>query len=261
MINCSILYFEVSKSGYYQYPLDSHSVQFKTYQENFNSDSQIVVHRQPHLMYYTYMRKLSVDGGKASFGISVVINGLETSNVKSLFRLYERVFQFIVSEGIILTINDNGDIVPQSVSFESLAKHFDLLSVKISEYINEGHNSFLPMRPVNYSSSYNDYDCISLAEGDWKLKERLSQFNLLYITKNNDTSSPELNGLAVRIEHLSGQLEYLKERNQYLEKQLSGDHSSIGWKSLVFALLAVIVVLAIGVLYCINCGLITFNLP
>ena len=261
MINCSTYFFERLKRGYYQYPLDSHSEQFKSYQENFNSDSQIVVHRQPNLMYYTYMRKLSIDGGNSCFGISIVINGLETSSIKSLFRLFERVFQIIVSEGIILTINDCGDIVPQAASFISFAKHFDQLSGKISEYVNEGHNSFIQLRPVNYSASYNDYDCISLAEGDVKIKDRLSQFNVLYITKNNDTASPELNGLAVRIENLSGQLYYLKERKQELEIQLLGHHYSTRWKGLACSLLAVIVVLAIGVFYSINCGFITINLP
>lgn len=260
MINCSTYYFEGLKRGYLQYPYDSHDEQFKSYQEHFNSDSQIVVHRQPNLMYYTYMRKLSIDGGNASFGISIVVNGLETSSIKSLFRLFERVFQSIVSEGIILTINSNGDIIPKDVPFSSLAKHFDQLSAMISGYINEGHSSFEPMRPVNYSASYSDYDCISLAEGDTKIKERLYQFNILYITKNNETASPELNGLAVRIEHLSEQLEYLNERNQELEKQLSGGQSANGWKSFAISLLVVIVVLIFGIMYCANCGLITFNL-
>ena len=93
MINCSTYYFEDLKRGYYQYPLDSFNAQFKSYLDHFNSDSQIVVHRHPNLMFYTYMRKLSINNVKGSFGISIVINGLETSSIKSLFRLFERVFQ------------------------------------------------------------------------------------------------------------------------------------------------------------------------
>lgn len=260
MINCSTYFFECLKNGYYQYPLDSHNEQFKSYQEHFYSDSQIVVHRRPNLMYYTYMRKLSLDGGSACFGVSVVINGLETSSIKSLFRLFERVFQHIVSEGVILTINASGDIVPQVAHFASFAKHFDQLAASIRGYINEGHNSFVPMRPVNYSASNNDFDCISIAEGDAKLKDRLSLFNVLYVVKNDETSSPELNGLAVRIEHLNGQIEYLKGRNQELEKQLSGHKSSNWWKGLSIFLIVIIAVLIIVMLYFISCGILSFNL-
>lgn len=261
MINCSTYFFEGIKRGYYQYPLDSLSEQFKSYQDHFNCDSQIVVHRHPNLVYYTYMRKLLNDNGNGCFGISIVINGLETSSIKSLFRLFERVFQSIVSEGIILTIDASGNITPKEAQFASFAKHFDQISDNISSLINAGRSSFVPMMPVNYSASWDDYVCISLSEGDSTLKERLTQFNVLYITNNNETSSPELNGLAVRIKNLSEQLEYLKERNQELEKKLSGHDSSTSWKSFSFSLLAILVVLVLGLVYCINCGLLSLNIP
>ena len=261
MINCSTYYFEDLKRGYYQYPLDSFNEQFKSYLDHFNSDSQIVVHRHPNLMFYNYMRKLSINNVKGSFGISIVINGLETSSIKSLFRLFERVFQSIVSDGIILTIDASGCIVPKEAPFASFAKHFDQISARIGALINVGHHSFVPMMPVNYSSSRDYYDCISLAEGEAKVKERLAQFNVLYIAKYNKITTPELNGLAVRIENLSEQLEYLKERNQELEKNHSGYYSSNRWKRIAFWLLAILVVLLIGSVYCITCGLISFNIP
>ena len=178
-----------------------------------------------------------------------------------MFRLFERVFQSIVSEGVILTIDAFGDIVPKEAQFASFAKHFDHISDSISALINAGCNSFVTMMPVNYSASCDDYNCISLLEGDSKLKERLTQFNVLYISNNNETASPELNGLAVRIKNLSEQLEYLKERNQELEKKLSGHDSSTSWKSFSFSLLTILVVLILGLVYCISCGLFSFNIP
>ena len=212
-------------------------------------------------MYYTYMRRLANDGGNAFFGITVIINGLETSNIKSFFKLFERVFQRIVYEGTILTINKDGDIVPKDDSFVSYATHFDRLSGTISEYINEGQNFFSPMGPVNFAATNNDFDCVSLAEGEAKIRERLSQFNVLYIIKQNETVSPELNGLAIRIEHLVDQLEYLKERNRELEEHRSEQLSSVGWKILAISLFVILVVFSLVVLYCVGSGLISFNLP
>lgn len=260
MINCSTYFFEVVKRGYYQYPLDSLCEQFKSYMDYFKSDSQIVVHRHPNLVYYTYMRKLSSDNGNGCFGISIVINGLETSSIRSLFRLFERVFHSIVSEGIILTIDASGSIVPKEAPFASFAKHFDQISDNISALINAGHNYFIPMMPVNYSASW-DLDCISLAEGDAKVNERLAQFNVLCIEKNTETTSPELNGLALRIENLSEQLEYLKERNQELENNRSRYELPNRWKRIAFLLLGILVALIIGLVYCFFCGFISFNIP
>lgn len=261
MINCSTYFFEGIKREYYQYPLDSHREQFKSYQAHFNSDSQIVVHRKPNLMYYTYMRRLANNGGNAFFGIAVIINGLETSNIKSFFKLFERIFQKIVNEGTILTITKNGDIVPKDDPFVSYATHFDRLSGTISKYINEGQSFFLPMKPVNFAATNNDFDCVFLAEGEAKIRERLSQFNVLYIIKHNETLSPEINGLAIRIEHLGDQLEYLKERNRELEERRSEQPSSVSWKILAISLFVILCVICLVVLYCAGSGLISFNLP
>ena len=261
MINCTTYYFENLKHGYFQYPFDSVSDQFKSYLEHFDCDSQIVFHRQPNnLVYYTYMHKLSSGEGKDSFGISVVINGLETKSINSLFTLFERVFQRIVSDGVILTINSAGDIVPKGNPFSSYATHFDSISAQISEIINEGRRFFDIMLPVNYSAIDTEYECVSVLEGDSKVKERLNIFNLLYITKNNQSNSSELNGLALRIENLNQQLDYLREQNKELEKNISGQTMSWGWKYFSIILIILLGLLIFGLLYGINCGIVTFSL-
>lgn len=261
MINCSTYFFENLKSGYHQYPDDFYSEQFKIYKEHFDTDAQLVIHRQSNLLYYTYMRKLSSGRAQECFGMSVIINGIETSNIKSLFKLFERIFQEIVSDGVILAINTEGDIIAKDVPFASYAKHFAHFSQKISEYINVGSHTFSQMLPVNYSSSTTDYGVVSLLEGDAKLKESLRQYNLIYITKDSENSSIVLNGLAVRIEHLTQQLEYFKERNNELQKKVAGNSIVNRWKSVSIALLIFIIIIVIAALYCVGSGILTFNLP
>ena len=235
-INCSTYFFEESKRGYSQYPLDYAEDIFKSYREHFDADAQVVAHRRPNLMSYTYMKKLVEDGGVAFFGISVVLNGLETRSVKSLFKLFEKVFQQIVSEDELLTINPEGSIVSKGIVFSSSAKTFNRLSSTIKKYIDEGESFFSPMRPVVYSASEDDYAIISINEKEDVIRQNLTIYNKLFITKNCKTTSPELNGLAVRIENLSGQIEYLKKRNAELEKMRSG-RSAFGWKSLAIILI------------------------
>ena len=258
-INCSTYFFEESKRGYSQYPHDYAEDTFKSYRDYFDADAQIVVHRRPNLMSYTYMKKLSDDGGEACFGISVVINGLETKSIRSLFKLFEKVFQQIVSEGEILTINSEGAIVPKGIVFSSYAKTFNRLSSTIKKYIDEGESFFSPMLPVVYSASEDDYTIISINEKEDVFRQNLTIYNKLFITKNCNTTSAELNGLAVKIENLSEQVEYLKKRNAELENKCKGQ-SIFGWKALAISSLTILIVLALIFIYCVACGLISFNL-
>ena len=258
-INCSTYFFEESKRGYSQYPHDYTEDIFKSYREHFDTNAQIVAHRRPNLMHYTYMKKLFDDGGEAYFGISVVINGLETKSFKSLFKLFETVFQQIVSESEILTINSEGAIVPKDIIFSSYAKTFNRLSSTIKKYIDEGESYFSPMLPVVYSAAEDDYAIISINEKEDAFRQNLTIYNKLFITKNCKTTSAELNGLAVIIENLSEQVEYLKKRNAELENKCKG-RSNLGWKALAISSLTILIVLALIFIYCVACGLISFNL-
>ena len=258
-INCSSYFFEESKRGYSQYPHDYAEDIFKSYRKHFDADAQIVAHRRPNLMSYTYMKKLSDDGGEAYFGISVVINGLETKSIKSLFKLFEKVFQQIVSEGEILTINSEGTIVPKGIVFSSYAKTFNRLSSTIKKHIDEGESFFSLMLPVVYSASEDDYAIISINEKEDVFRQNLMIYNKLFITKNFNTTSAELNGLAVKIENLSEQVEYLKKRNAELENKCKG-RSNLGWKALAISSLTILIVLALIFVYCVACELISFNL-
>lgn len=260
-INCSTYFFKENKTGYSQYPQDFTSGLFTSYREHFDTDSQIVVHRHHNLMYYTYMKKLSEDKGEASFGLSIVINGLETDNIKALFRLFERVYQQIVSDGELLTINASGDIVSQNVTFSDYTRSFNRYALRIKELIENGQENFISIRPLNYASSDEDFIIVSISEDDITIKQNLLSFNKLFITKSNKTTTPQLNGLAVRIENLTEQLEYQKKRNIELEKQLSGRKSAdIKWKSLAVSFICILLMLVVLVAYCFASGIISLNL-
>ena len=259
MVNCSSYFFEESKRGYYQYPQDFTEDIFKSYGDSFDADSQIVAHRQPNLMYYTYMKRLSEDDSESYFGISTVINGLETTSIKSLFKLFERVFQQIVSEGEILTINSDGLIVTKDIVFSLYANKFHQLSSDIKHFIEEGADFFSPMQPVVYSSLEDDYVTIPIEERESVFRQHLMNNNKVFIIKNSKTVSAELNGLAVKIENLSGQIEYLKNRNAELESR-NAVKQNYGWKALAISCLTIMIVITLGLIYCFACGLLSFNI-
>ena len=260
-INCSTYFFKENKTGYSQYPQDFTSDLFTSYREHFDTDSQIVVHRHHNLMYYTYMKKLSEDKSEASFGLSVVINGLETDNIRALFRLFERVFQQIVSDGELLTISSSGDIVSQNVTLGDYSRSFDQYATRIKKFIEDGQENFITIRPLNYASSGEDFRIVSISEDDITIRQYLSSYNKLFITKSNRTTTPQLNGLAVRIENLTEQLDFQKKRNTELERQLNGRNTvDLKWKSLAVSFLCILLVVIVLVAYCFTSGIISLNL-
>ena len=206
-------------------------------------------------MYYTYMKKLPGDSGDSFFGISVVINGLETTSIKSLLKLFEITFHQIVSEGEILTINAEGAIVSKDIVFSSYEGTFKRLSEGIKGEIEKGEGFFKEMSAVVYSATEDDFRTVSIDEKESVFRTNLSIYNKLFITKNSNTTSAELNGLAARIENLSSQNQYLRERISQLEGSV---RSYTQWKALTMGCLSFITVLIISLVYCFACGFISF---
>lgn len=258
MINCSSYFFEETKRGYFQYPQDYAADIFKQYRYNCEADAFIVAHRQPSLMYYTYIKRLSEDNEDSYFGISVVLNGLETTNIKSLFRLFEKIFQQIVFESEILTIEE-GLIMPKDIEFSSFANTFNRLSTDIKRCFEDGEEYFSSMSPFIYSVSEDDFATISIDGKESDFSRILTIHNKMFVTKKNKTTSSGLNGLAVKIENLSEQVEWLKQRNAELESN-KGGKSYIGWKTLAISSLTVFLLLVMVLIYFFVCGLISFNL-
>ncbi len=229
---------------------------FQSYAERLCADSQIIVQRQPTLVYYTYLHRLNERN--SFFGVSVLVNGVETSSFKSLFRLFERIFQRIVSDDIVLTISAQGDITNKEIQLSPFTKYLNDVAVTIQEYINDGESCFMHMFPMNMSAGQDDYCFLSLGGRESELLQKLQSYNSILITKNTNTSGAGLKGLALRIEHLNEQLEYQKERNEELEKMVSG-HVDSGWKITASAFIGITIVLLLIILYGTVSGLITIN--
>lgn len=222
-------FFTNTRRGYTQYPQDYLEDSFKFYGQRLDSEAQIVAHRTQNLMHYTYMRRISDRDPNNYFGLSIIINGLETNNIKSLFRLFEKVFQELVSNSIIVYMGDNGEIHYTEQNLSSISARLDSISQSIEILITEGKCFFYPIRPLNYSVS-DEPGFIHISESDDSIRTALNDYNTVFIQKGETFSSPHFNGLQIKISNLSEQLEYQKSRNNELEKMLKEQHSNKGWR-------------------------------
>ena len=215
---------------------------FKDYLDHLKSDSIMVVHRhQQHLMYYSYLKRLSDENKRYCLGLSIVINDLETKNVKSLFRLFEKVLQHIILDEKVLSINSNGDIVSTDTPFSSLQSYFNRITEDIiKKAVNDGQEWFEQMAPLNFATS-DDYTELWINSDEKTIINHLLRYNKIFIMKNSNSNGAALNGLLIKIQNLNNQLVFQKEYILKLEDKVR--KSSTNWKIVSIVLSFIILIL------------------
>ncbi len=106
-MNLSVYIFGSFSKGYCQYPDDYSSAIFQSFATGAKATTQIAIHRDGNLMYYGYIRQL--EQGKY-IGFCVVLNGLYLTLVNDLFNLFEQEIFSLVTEGLLIHFNEQGEI-------------------------------------------------------------------------------------------------------------------------------------------------------
>ena len=151
--------------------MDSLKTQLQTLAKEINSESQIAVYRELNLMYYAYMRRMAGREADSYMGICVLINGMATYNLSSMFRMFESV----------LAVNNAGAIHFLKITNRSLLSEHNRVSEIIKKSISEGENYFEEMPPINYSSYFDDYQVVLLTDGERKIRSKIEDNNIVYI--------------------------------------------------------------------------------
>ena len=154
-MNYSIYLYGNFGSGYTQYPSEeSTETLFKEFYANAKSKTQIAIHRDGDLMFYSYIHKL---WGKRFIGICLVINRGMLSNAKVLLRICEDAIAKSATEGILFSFNTKGEITPSVNAYagneESVSGFCNLISTKIREAVNSKTLNFVDLPDLNYSIS------------------------------------------------------------------------------------------------------------
>ena len=154
-MNYSIYLYGNFGSGYTQYPSEeSTETLFKEFFANAKSKTQIAIHRDCDLMFYSYIWKL---WGKRFIGICLVINRGMLSNAKGLLRILEDAVAKSAAEGILFSFDTKGGITSAIKSYagneESVSGFCNLISTKIREAINGKSLNFADLPDLNYSIS------------------------------------------------------------------------------------------------------------
>ena len=154
-MNYSIYLYGNFGIGYTQYPSEeSTGTLFKEFYANAKSKTQIAIHRDGDLMFYSYIYKLC----EGQFiGISLVINHAMLTNVMELFLIFEDAIAEAASENKLFKFDPSGEIthaVDHYAGNEQQISYFcNLLSGIIRDELDNELMRMVDLPGIDYSVS------------------------------------------------------------------------------------------------------------
>lgn len=238
-MNAEVYLFGDLGAGYTQYVNDSTKLLFKLFVDKAKANSQLIVHREDTLMYYTYIRRFrSEESSNRYIGISYVLNNIFIKDFNELFSIFERTITTIVSRGVILEYTNNGQIVSSLGKIYKAKSEFAHISTCLKTELDAfmaGKDDTLPV--LDYSINTIETKIYKYTDDKSEIIQALSIYSNVFIIKDKDYDSPESKSYANILYRLNKENTKLKDINAKLNRQ----------KKRTTIVIILSVVLAIGV--------------
>lgn len=149
-MNYSLYIFGNMNEGYQQYPSSEADDIFRTMLETSKMNSQMIVHREGKLIFYSFTKQL--ESSDRYFGLGLLLNGYLISNLKKLYSILEvSVTDLFISGELIDWVN--GKVVACDKDLNDSTQETDRITKKLKEQINGLNNYFQELPPVSFSVS------------------------------------------------------------------------------------------------------------
>ncbi len=208
-MNISVYLFGKLTGSYTQYPDDYTHTLLEGYENKIKSPSQLIIHRNNDLMYYTYIRQLSEHG--KYIGICSVVNGVIINDLKQLQKIYDENINNWVVNGDILEFNDNGDIISNVDKLYKISSEFKRLSKSLAKQISDNGTIFSKLPPVNFSTSNTEEKQFSNETDNSVIVNATKDYANVFVYSDN--ASVALAGYASKLRKLNQENIALKEEN------------------------------------------------
>ena len=192
-MNSSAYVFGNLGEGYTQYPEDYAHEIYEEFQAKADAPSQVIIHRDKGIMYYGYVRKLDKDG--QYIGLCVLLNGVMLSKMANLFAVFEKVVSELVSQGELIKMDDNGDIIGVAGRLEEKHQEVERIVTYLREEVIHWESTATKLPPISYSISNDSYRTFSITDKDEEIVEASAKYGFVSVQKNEEYDTPLLAGL------------------------------------------------------------------
>jgi hypothetical protein len=185
-MNFSFYLFGTPNNSYDQFPLDGNSELFKDFAQNRRSDSQLTIYRNEQLVYYTYVRELSMSP-VSYFGVCLIFNGVYCHDMKRLFNLFVNTVDSEASiRGEILRSNKSGKMTFATDKFNNKQVEVESLRSLFQQKIDQMSQDF-PAFDQSFESGSETVKYISLNGGNNAVNEVFYKHRHVVVTLQTAT--------------------------------------------------------------------------
>ena len=212
-----VYFFGNLGKGLTQYPGDDSAEIFKEVAKQDENVEQVVVRRKGNLLYYCYLRRITDD--HQTFGICIAYNKV-CRNMRSFFELCSSAFEDLVEKGIVLKINNKGEIRIDTTNLVLEKNELDERCRGLENQFQKGQFAELP--PVDLGVSNRLVSRQSLEGDDKDIIKALSHYSQIYIVRENkellrvSAASSLIERQSTEIKNLSSQLAKYKAKQKNL---------------------------------------------
>lgn len=234
-MNSSAYIFGNLGGGFTQYPEDYAHEIYEEFQLKAEAPSQVIIHRDKSIMYYGYVRKLDRDG--QYIGLCVLLNGVMLSKMASLFSVFEKVVSEMVSQGELIKMDENGDIIGVAERLDDKQQEVERIVTYLREEVIHWESTATKLPPISYSISNDSCRTFSITDMDEEIVEASAKYGFVCVQKNEEYDTPLLAGLRNVLKKKLG-----KERSVSSETGVAGKRNHGGLKILLWSIALVLVI-------------------
>ena len=221
-MNHSVYIFGDFGSGYTQYPDDFAKTFLSTGTEELKANTQIALHREGNLIYYSYYRKLL--GGispKGYVGFSICFNGVYCTDLGALFDIFEQGVTDLAVSGRLIEFSTDGDLQSKTSSLYLQKDEVDRFSTSLTNIIGRlTATAFKNLPPLNYGAGINQAKYCSVENVGKELPKLIKTINNIIIHKDADYKSAQFIGFAKQLSDLNSINQELSDQNRTLNEQI-----------------------------------------
>lgn len=222
-MNIDVVVYGELGDGFTQYPEANEKLSIlKKSIELSKSITQIIVHRVDDLMYYNYVRKLA-EG--QSVGFCIVVNGLVFSDIRRLFSIFEDTFSYLAENGLIVRLNDRGEVESNTLSLPSSQADVSEAVTMLRSQVASRPDALSLLPAVDYSLQKMQYKEFLSDDDPLTILSYSQKTDYVIVYKDADYNSKHLESSIAKIKGLSNEVKELQEKLsevQSLNPQTSG---------------------------------------
>lgn len=214
-MNCEIYIFGHKNSIEFYYPNNSICKLTDRFVNHMYGNSQIVTHQEKDILSYVYLRGLE---SGSYFGLSYQFNQVITDQIRTLFKISEKIIEKLAIDGSLLCFTKDGKIEINEIADVNRNQISANIIEDLKVQIEEGEHTFFPIKHSTYSAPDSDdvYVEVDNTTGI-NFKSLLSTNRTVYFVKNLDINSIQMNTYSSVLAKLEEELNMYKQRVHELE--------------------------------------------